>query len=88
MKRTIIFAAMLVVTMSGARADSSIYSNVLGQPRGDDALQADAQSCDQRFGAVQVITLSAISVCHCERSEAVQKPRKTTGLLRRLRSSQ
>jgi hypothetical protein len=26
---------------------------VLKQPRGDDALQADGQTCDQRFGAVQ-----------------------------------
>jgi hypothetical protein len=53
MQRTIIFAAMLVIMASGARADTSIYNNVLKQPRGDDALQADGQTCDQRFGVVQ-----------------------------------
>jgi hypothetical protein len=53
MKRMIIFAAMLVIMTSGARADTSIYNNVLKQPRGDDALQADGQICDQRFGVVQ-----------------------------------
>ena len=53
MKRTSIFAAMLVVMTAGARADTSIYTNVLKQPRGDDALQADGEVCDQRFGAVQ-----------------------------------
>ncbi len=53
MKRTITFAAMLVIMTSGARADTSVYNNVLKQPRGDDALQADGQICDQRFGVVQ-----------------------------------
>jgi hypothetical protein len=64
MKRTIIFAAMLVIMAYGAPADTSIYSNILKQPRGDDALQADAQTCDQRFGAVQNgATTSARSAC-------------------------
>jgi hypothetical protein len=52
MKRTIL-AAMLVIMSSGAWADTSIYTNILKQPRGDDALQADGEVCDQRFGVVQ-----------------------------------
>jgi hypothetical protein len=53
MKRTMLFIALLAMTMPSARADTSIYSNVLKQPRGDDALQADGQVYDQRFGVVQ-----------------------------------
>ena len=53
MKRTILFIAMLGLTTLSAGADASIYTNVLKQPRGDDALQADGEYCDQRFGAVQ-----------------------------------
>ena len=53
MKRTMLFIALLAMTTPSARADTSIYTNVLKQPRGDDALQADGQTCDQRFGAVQ-----------------------------------
>jgi hypothetical protein len=53
MKRTILLIALLAMTTPSARADTSIYTNVLKQPRGDDALQADGQYCDQRFGAVQ-----------------------------------
>jgi hypothetical protein len=53
MKRTMLFIALLAMTTPGARADTSIYTNVLKQPRGDDALQADGQTCDQRFGTVQ-----------------------------------
>jgi hypothetical protein len=53
MKRTMLFIALLAMTTLSARADTSVYTNVLKQPRGDDALQADGQYCDQRFGAVQ-----------------------------------
>jgi hypothetical protein len=53
MKRMMLFIALLAMTTPGARADTSIYANVLKQPRGDDAPQADGQACDQRFGAVQ-----------------------------------
>jgi hypothetical protein len=65
MKRTIIFAAMLVVTMSGARADTSVYNNVLKQPRGDDVLQADTQTCDQRFGVVQDGATTSVQYKKC-----------------------
>jgi hypothetical protein len=41
------------MTTLSASADTSVYTNVMKQPRGDDALQADGQVCDQRFGAVQ-----------------------------------
>lgn len=53
MKRTILVIALLAMTTLSARADTSVYSNVLKQPRGDDALQADGEVCDQRLGAVQ-----------------------------------
>lgn len=53
MKRTMLFIVLLAMTTLSSRADTSIYSNVLKQPRGDDVLQADGQVCDQRFGVVQ-----------------------------------
>ena len=53
MKRTILLIALLGMTTLSASADTSVYTNVLKQPRGDDVLQADTQVCDQRFGVVQ-----------------------------------
>jgi hypothetical protein len=53
MKRTILFIALLAAATFGETADTEIYTNVLKQPRGDDALQADGEYCDQRLGAVQ-----------------------------------
>jgi hypothetical protein len=48
-----LFIALLAMTTASASADTSVYTNVLKQLRGDDALQADGQVCDQRFGVVQ-----------------------------------
>ena len=53
MKRAMLFITLLVMTTASASADTSVYTNVLKQPRGDDALQADGEVCDQRFGVVQ-----------------------------------
>jgi hypothetical protein len=51
MKRTILVTMLLLGAGLAARADTTVYTNMLKQPRGDDALHADTQYCDQRVGA-------------------------------------
>jgi hypothetical protein len=46
MKRLALVAALLFVGEAGVHADRDIYTNMLKQPRGDDALHADAAVCD------------------------------------------
>jgi hypothetical protein len=64
MKRLVVAAILLMSAVVGAQADSE-YANTRKQWRGDDALQADAQYCDQRFGVVLdgAVTPAAYKKC-------------------------
>ena len=64
MKRLVVAAILLMSPVVGAQADSE-YANTRKQWRGDDALQADAQYCDQRFGVVLdgAVTPAAYKKC-------------------------
>jgi hypothetical protein len=53
MKRLALIAMLLLGGALNARADNDIYNNTLKQARGDDALQADTEICDQQYGAPQ-----------------------------------
>jgi hypothetical protein len=50
MKRLALITLVLLGGSLAAQADTSHYTNLLKQPRGDDALAVDAQYCDQRVG--------------------------------------
>ena len=50
MKRIALVAALLLAGSAVAQADSTHYTNMLKQPRGDDMLHADGEYCDQRVG--------------------------------------
>jgi hypothetical protein len=50
MKRIALVAALLLAGAAAAHADVAHYTNMLKQPRGDDALHADGEYCDQRVG--------------------------------------
>jgi hypothetical protein len=50
MKRAVLAAVLVLGAGFGAQADNTVYVNILKRPRGDTALQADAQYCDQRVG--------------------------------------
>jgi hypothetical protein len=64
MKRLVVAAILLMGAAVGAQADSE-YANTRKQWRGDDALQADAQYRDQRFGVVLdgAVTPAAYKKC-------------------------
>jgi hypothetical protein len=64
MKRLVVAAILLMSAVVAAQADSE-YANTQKQWRGDDALQADAQYCDQRFGVVLdgAVTPAAYKKC-------------------------
>jgi hypothetical protein len=64
MKRLVVAAILLTSAVVGAQADSE-YANTRKQWRGDDALQTDAQYCDQRFGVVLdgAVTPAAYKKC-------------------------
>lgn len=53
MKRLGLVALLLVGSVAAAHADQDIYSNMLKQKRGDDALHVDNAFCDAQFGAPQ-----------------------------------
>src|SRR5271156_3317119 len=48
-----LIAALLLAGVLNAHADNDIYTNIMKQARGDDALHADNAVCDQQFGAPQ-----------------------------------
>jgi hypothetical protein len=43
---------LLLGSVAAAKADKSSYDDMRKQQRGDDALNVDAEYCDQRVGAV------------------------------------
>jgi hypothetical protein len=65
MKRMFLVAALLLAGGLAAQADVTHYTNVLKQPRGDDALHVDGEYCDQRVGADRngVATSAAYKRC-------------------------
>ena len=64
MKRLIVAVVLLMSAIVGAQAGSE-YANTRKPWRGDDAIQADAHYCDQRFGAVLegAVTPAAYKKC-------------------------
>jgi hypothetical protein len=48
MKRALIAAALLLVGVIGAQADTTFYQNILKQPRSDAQLHSDEWYCDQQ----------------------------------------
>ncbi|QPF83313.1 hypothetical protein IC762_26900 [Bradyrhizobium genosp. L] len=53
MKRVSLMALLLVGGVAAAHADQDIWTNMLKQRRGDDALHVDHAYCDAQFGAPQ-----------------------------------
>jgi hypothetical protein len=64
MKRMILFAALIFLNASGARADVDIYHPIWAQ-RTEADLQAATQVCDQRFGAPQNGTTTSDAFKQC-----------------------
>ncbi len=52
MKRYAVACLLLLGSVAAAKADKSIYDDMRKQHRSDDALNVDAEYCDQRVGAV------------------------------------
>jgi hypothetical protein len=50
-KRIVLIAGLLLCGVPNAQADNAVYNNITKIPRGDDALQVDTSTCDQRLGA-------------------------------------
>jgi hypothetical protein len=50
MKRRLLVAALFLAGGAAAQADMSHYTNLLKQPRGNDALHTDAEYCKERAG--------------------------------------
>jgi hypothetical protein len=67
MKRIVLVAALLLAGGLAAHADVSHYTNLLKQPRGDDALNADGAYCDQRLGPVRNGTPTSAAYKRCMR---------------------
>jgi len=65
MKRLVLIALLLSGSVMRAHADNDFYNNILKQPRGGDALHADAAVCDAEFGAPQNRTVTSRQYRRC-----------------------
>jgi hypothetical protein len=65
MKRTALVILLLLGGAAAAHADNDIYNNILKQPRGDDALNADTAMCDAQFGTQQNGTVTSRQYKRC-----------------------
>ncbi|MBR0714782.1 hypothetical protein [Bradyrhizobium liaoningense] len=65
MQRLSLIAALLIGGTVAAHADTDIWTNMLKQPRGDDALHMDSAVCDAQLGKPQngAATSSAYKRC-------------------------
>ena len=68
MKRLSLVALLLVGSVAAAHADNDIYTNMLKQKRGDDALNVDTAVCDAQFGAPQNGTPTSRQYKSCMRA--------------------
>jgi hypothetical protein len=68
MKRLAIIAALLTGSAISAHADTNIWTNVLKQKRGDDALNIDSSFCDAQLGAPQNGTPTSAAYKRCMRA--------------------
>ena len=82
MKRIALVAALLLAGAAAAHADTNYYTNMLKQPRGDDALHADGAYCDQRVGSDRNGVPTSAAYKRCMRSQGwrfdrtqVERPR-------------
>ncbi|UGY16551.1 hypothetical protein [Bradyrhizobium septentrionale] len=83
MKRLSLVALLLVACSAvAAHADNDIYTNMLKQRRGDDALHVDTAFCDAQFGAPQNGTPTSRRYKSCMRargwrfSRTIREPRR------------
>ncbi|WP_166304552.1 MULTISPECIES: hypothetical protein [unclassified Bradyrhizobium] len=83
MKRLSLVALLLVAGSAvAAHADNDIYTNMLKQRRGDDALHVDTAFCDAQFGAPQNGTPTSRQYKSCMRargwrfSRTIREPRR------------
>jgi hypothetical protein len=65
MKRLALIAVLLLGSALSAQADSDIYNNTLKMARGDDALQADTETCNDQLGAPQNGTVTSRGYKRC-----------------------
>ena len=68
MKRLALIAALLSGSAIAAHADTDIWTNVLKQKRGDDALNVDSGFCDAQLGAPQNGTPTSAAYKRCMRA--------------------
>ena len=68
MKRLALIATLLIGSAISAHADTNIWTNVLKQKRGDDALNVDISSCDAQLGAPQDGTPTSAQYKRCMRA--------------------
>ena len=68
MKRLALVAALLIGSAISAHADTDIWTNVLKQKRGDDALNTDSSFCDAQLGAPQNGTPTSAPYKRCMRA--------------------
>jgi hypothetical protein len=65
MKRLGLMTLLLLGSVLSAQADSDVYNNTLKQARGDDALQADTETCNDQIGAPQNGTVTSQAYRRC-----------------------
>jgi hypothetical protein len=65
MKRLGLMTLLLLGSVLSAQADSDVYNNTLKQARGDDALQADTETCNEQIGAPQNGTVTSQAYRRC-----------------------
>jgi hypothetical protein len=63
-----LIAALLIGGAISAHADTDIWTNVLKQKRGDDALNVDSSFCDAQLGAPQNGTATSAEYKRCMRT--------------------
>jgi hypothetical protein len=63
-----LIAALLIGSAISAHADTDIWTNVLKQKRGDDALNVDSSFCDAQLGAPQNGTATSAEYKRCMRA--------------------
>ncbi|TWB92112.1 hypothetical protein FBZ93_112181 [Bradyrhizobium macuxiense] len=82
MKRLRLAALLLAGSVAAAHADNDIYTNMLKQRHGDDALHVDAAVCDAQLGAPQNGTPTSRQYKSCMRargwrfSHTIREPRR------------
>jgi hypothetical protein len=67
-KRLALIAALLIGSAISAHADTNVWTNVLKQKRGHDALDIDSSFCDAQLGAPKNGTPTSAEYKRCMRA--------------------